>query len=86
MTDDERLIFTDFKFDHFPDGRCRAEVELTRRGGDKFVGLREGKGAETVALRCAAQASVDAIQKVVDSGAALTKLDALVDVSQRYAS
>ncbi len=66
MTDDERLIFTDFKFDHFPDGRCRAEVELTRRGGDKFVGLREGKGAETVALRCAAQASVDAIQKVVD--------------------
>ncbi len=66
MTNDERLIFTDFKFDNFPDARCRAEVELTRRSGTHVVGTREGRGAETVALRCAAQATVDAIQKVVD--------------------
>ena len=66
MTDDERLIFTDFKFNHFPDARCRAEVELTRRSGDQVVGMREVKGTEIVALRCAAQATMDAIQKVVD--------------------
>ena len=66
MTDDERLIFTNFKFNRFPDGRCRAQVELTRRGGDQIVGTREGRGTATVALRCAAQATVDAIQKVVD--------------------
>ena len=66
MTDDERLIFTDFKFNHFPDARCRAEVELTRRSGDQVVGMREGKGTEIVALRCAAQATMDAIQQVVD--------------------
>ncbi len=66
MTDNERLIFSDFKYKRFPDGRCHATVELTRRGGAQFVGTREGKGTETVALRCAAQATVDAIQKVVD--------------------
>ena len=67
MTDDERLVFSNFIFNHFPDGRCRAEVELTRVGGGMFVGTREGRGTETVALRCAAQASVDAIQQVVES-------------------
>ncbi len=65
MTDAERLIFSDFKFDHFPDARCRAEVELTRRSGAHVVGTRVGKGTEIVALRCAAQATMDAIQKVV---------------------
>ena len=68
MSDPERLIFSNFIFNRFPDGRCRAQVELTRSGGDMFVGTREGKGTETVALRCAAQASVDAIQQVVESG------------------
>ncbi len=68
MTDDERLVFSNFIFNRFPDGRCRAQVELTRMGGGMFVGTREGKGTETVALRCAAQASVDAIQQVVESG------------------
>ncbi len=68
MTDDERLVFSDFIFHRFPDGRCRAQVELTRISGGMFVGTREGKGTETVALRCAAQASVDAIQQVVESG------------------
>ena len=66
MTNHERLVFTDFRFNHFPDARCRAEVELTRRSGDHVVGTREGKGAEIAALRCAAQATMDAIQKVVD--------------------
>ena len=65
--DAERLIFTDFKFSQFPDGRCHAEVELTRRSGDAVVGTREGRGTEIVALRCAAEATVDALQKVVDS-------------------
>jgi hypothetical protein len=68
MTDDERLVFSNFIFNSFPDGRCRAQVELTRMGGGMFVGTREGKGAETVALRCAAEATVDAIQQVVESG------------------
>ena len=63
--DGERLIFTDFKFNQFPDGRCHAEVELTRRSGDHVVGTREGRGTEIVALRCAGQATVDALQKVV---------------------
>ena len=67
MSDDVRLVFSNFIFNRFPDGRCRAQVELTRSGGT-FVGTREGKGTETVALRCAAQASVDAIQQAVESG------------------
>jgi hypothetical protein len=66
MADHERLIFTDLKFNYFPDARCRAEVELTRRSGDHVIGTREGKGTEVVALRCAAQAAMDAIQKVVE--------------------
>ncbi len=68
MSDDVRLVFSNFIFNRFPDGRCRAQVELTRSGGGNFVGTREGKGTETVALRCAAQASVDAIQQAVESG------------------
>ena len=68
MADDERLVFSNFIFNRFPDGRCKARVELTRLDGGMFVGTREGKGTETVALRCAAQASVDAIQQVVESG------------------
>lgn len=68
MTEYERLIFSDFIFNRFPDGRCRAQVELTRRSGENFVGTREGRGTEIMALRCAAQASVDAIQQVVESG------------------
>ena len=74
MADDERLIFTDFIFNRFPDGRCRAQVELTRRGGDSLVGTREGKGTETMALRCAAQATVDAIQQVVEQGRSIELL------------
>jgi len=74
MTDDERLIFSNFIFNSFPDGRCRAQVELTRMSGGMFVGTREGKGAETVALRCAAEATVDAIQQVVESGRSLELL------------
>ncbi len=68
MTDEERLVFSNFIFNRVPDGRCRAHVELTRIGGGMFVGTREGRGTETVALRCAAQATVDAIQQVGESG------------------
>ena len=74
MTDDERLVFSDFTFKRFPDGRCRAQVQLTRRGGDQFVGTSEGRGTDTMALRCAAQASVGAIQQAVEPGQSLELL------------
>lgn len=59
-----RLVFASFEFRRFPNGLCRAEVQLERQDGERFTGIAEGSGSVTVGLRCAAQASVSALQKV----------------------
>jgi hypothetical protein len=64
----ERLKFADFEFERFPNGLCRARVDLQRRGGDDpYSGTFEGSGSATGALRCSAQASLLALAKAVGS-------------------
>ena len=71
---DERLLFSNFEFNRAPNGWCRARVELARRSGERYVGEQEGSGSLTLSLRYAAQASVAALQQVVDGGPAFELL------------
>jgi hypothetical protein len=61
----ERLKFSDFEFSTLPDGRCRARVGL--RWGEKaqYEGISEGLASPTGELRCAAQATVQALEQAV---------------------
>ena len=63
--DQERFKFTDFEFERFPNGLCRARVGLLRSGSDPYTGTFEGSGSATGALRCAAQASLAALGQAV---------------------
>lgn len=62
-----RLIFNDFEFERFPNGLCRARVDLGRRSGDAYTATVEGSGSTTGALRCAAQASLAALEQAVQA-------------------
>lgn len=64
----ERLVFSRFTFKHFPNGMCRAEVELERRGGDKFHGDAQGTGSNVGSMRTAALASVAALEQASPLG------------------
>ena len=64
----ERLVFSSFTFKHFPNGMCRAEVELERRGGDKFHGTAQGAGSTLGSMRTAALASIAALEQAVPRG------------------
>ncbi len=64
----ERLVFSGFEFKHFPNGMCRAEVVLERRGGDEYRGVSQGSGSTIGAMRTAAKASVAALELAVPSG------------------
>lgn len=63
----ERLVFSGFEFNRYPNGLCRAEVNLERRSGELYHGMTEGSGSETGALRCAAKASVQALREFVNN-------------------
>jgi hypothetical protein len=61
----ERLKFSEFSFDTLPNGRCRARVGL-RLGSDRlYEGTSEGLGSPTGELRCAAEATVHALERAV---------------------
>ncbi|HKI95697.1 MAG TPA: hypothetical protein VJ992_10450 [Gemmatimonadales bacterium] len=62
----ERLRFVDFDFDRLANGRCRARVTLEWSPGEPMVGDAEGLGSDAGALRCAAEATLDAIEHAVD--------------------
>jgi len=61
----ERLRFSTFRLDRLPDGHCRARVELTWRGDQRFESECEGLASPAGELRCAAQACVDALNQAV---------------------
>lgn len=61
----ERLKFLEFGFERLADGRCRARVVLERTPGQHYRGTAEGLGSPTGELRCAAQATTEALQEAV---------------------
>jgi hypothetical protein len=70
----ERLRFQEFKLDKLPSGRCRARVVLTWSDGRQFVGESEGVISQAGELRCAAEATVRALERVVQPKLALEVL------------
>lgn len=62
----ERLKFVEFEFATLASGRCRSRVVLEWREGVSFEGSAEGIGSQTGELRCAAEATVEALEQAVD--------------------
>jgi len=62
----ERLKFVEFEFATLASGRCRSRVVLEWREGVSFEGSAEGLGSQTGQLRCAAEATVEALEQAVD--------------------
>jgi hypothetical protein len=66
----ERLRFLDFAFRKEANGHCRAEVTLGLGALDRWVGVSEGLASDAGEMRCAAEATLRAIEKA--SGDAIT--------------
>ena len=64
--DRTRLKFVDFDFSTLPSGRCRSRVVLEWKQGASHEGTAEGLGSQTGELRCAAEATVEALEQAVD--------------------
>ena len=74
MTDNEpnvRIRFEDFEFEQRPDGSCSARVVLAWDEGKRFTGSAEGITSELGVLRCAADATTQALELAVDKRAKL---------------
>jgi hypothetical protein len=61
----ERVRFTGFSLDRFPNGDCRARVTLEWGDNQPAIGEATGHGADAGELRCAAQACLNALTVVV---------------------
>ncbi len=62
----ERLRFAEFVLDRLPNGRCRARVVLTWKEADRYQGECEGLASQNGELRCAADATVQALEAAVN--------------------
>src|SRR5204863_444557 len=60
-----RLRFQEFAFERLANGRCRAKVVLTWADGRQFVGEAEGVISQAGELRCCAEATVRALERIV---------------------
>jgi hypothetical protein len=69
-----RLKFVDFDFAILPSGRCRSRVVLEWKDGLSFEGTAEGLGSQTGELRCAAEATVVALEQAVEGKVSLELL------------
>lgn len=56
-----RLRFTDFSLERLASGQCRARVVLAWPNTGTFVGEATGLSSQAGEMRCAAQASINAI-------------------------
>lgn len=65
----ERLRFAEFILDRLPNGRCRAHVVLTWKETERYEGESEGLASQNGELRCAAEATVRALEGAVSGGA-----------------
>jgi hypothetical protein len=61
----DRLRFVGFKLDRLPSGECRARVTLAWPDGPRFEGEARGLTSQAGELRCAAQASLQALAQAV---------------------
>lgn len=61
----QRLKFSSFAFDRFPNSRCRASVGLEQPDGLVVYESVESAGAAVSELRCASLATVEALNKAV---------------------
>jgi hypothetical protein len=61
----ERLRFQDFAFQRLASGRCRAKVVLASADGRQFSGEADGVISQAGELRCCADATVRALERVV---------------------
>jgi len=61
----ERLRFQDFRFERLPNGRCRSRVVVSWSDGRQFTGESEGVISQAGELRCSAEATVQALARVV---------------------
>ncbi len=70
MADDllvrERLRVVGFELHRQANGSCRARIALEWNPSRQYVGTADGLGGETGELRCAAQASLEAISQAVE--------------------
>jgi len=61
----DRLRFAEFALDRLPNGRCRARVVLTWKEDERYEGETEGLASQNGELRCAADATVKALEQAV---------------------
>jgi len=61
----ERLRFIGFGFERLPSGRCQAEVTLELGPGERWAGRADGVASDAGELRCAAEATLRAIEQSV---------------------
>jgi len=59
----ERLRFLDFDFTKEANGRCHAEVTLGFGPNERWVGTAEGLASDAGEMRCAAEATLRAIER-----------------------
>jgi len=65
VSETERLRFQDFAFQRLPSGRCHAKVVLSWADGRNFTGESDGVISQAGELRCCAEATVRALERVV---------------------
>src|SRR2546430_8465582 len=65
VSETERLRFQDFAFERLASGRCRAKVVLSWADGRQFTGESDGVISQAGELRCCAEATVRALERVV---------------------
>lgn len=61
-----RIKFEDLDFETLPNGRCRSKVTLAWDESNRYVGTAEGVSSEIGVLRCAAEATAQALEAAVD--------------------
>lgn len=70
----ERLKFADFSFSADASGQCSSRVVLEWSPGMSYVGEAQGLASATGELRCAAEATVRALEKAVQGKVSLELL------------
>lgn len=64
-----RLRFVSFRLDRLPSAECRAAVILARPEGPRFEGEARGLASQAGEMRCAAQATLQALASAVQDPA-----------------
>jgi hypothetical protein len=67
MAAGQRLKFAEFSLEQLPEDRCRARV-LLERPGESYSGTADGESSAAGCLRCAAQASLTALEQAAEPG------------------